>query len=132
VREIARVLVSGGTASISVYYRNGILRAWPLLSWAGAVIQACGGALKGRGREHIFTIRNTDDLIRCYDGADNPVGKCYSRQQFHFLLQPYFEVRETFLHFFPARAMPVRIPHALHKVLDRQRGFLIYANVVKR
>jgi 2-polyprenyl-3-methyl-5-hydroxy-6-metoxy-1,4-benzoquinol methylase len=35
VREIARVLEPGGTAVISVYYRNVFIRAWPVLRYVG-------------------------------------------------------------------------------------------------
>ena len=80
VAEIARVLKPGGTASISVYYRNPILRLWPFLRWAGYPLARLG-------------------------------------------------VEETFVHFFPARALPVRLPRWLHRWLDGHLGFMIYASV---
>jgi SAM-dependent methyltransferase len=132
VREIARVLAPGGTASISVYYRNVILHAWPATYWIGRWIRKLGGRLRGRGREDIYATRDVDEIVRLYDGKDNPIGKCYRREQFVRMLEPYFIVRETFLHFFPARTLPFPLPRWLHRVLDRKAGFLIYASVVKR
>lgn len=132
VSEIARVLRPGGTASISVYYRNVFLRLWPFLRPVGRILSRRGSGLKGRGREGIYALDDVDEIVRLYDGSENPIGKSYSRQQFVSLLEPYFLVTETFLHFFPARTLPFRIPSFLHKWCDRHHGFLIYASLVKR
>jgi len=129
VAEIARVLRPGGTASLSVYHRNAVLRLWPVLRWVGRPLTWLGGGLKGRGRERIFLEADVDEIVRLYDGAGNPIGKSYTRDRFLALLAPHFEVGETFLHFFPARALPFRIPRWLHRWLDRRLGFMLYANV---
>lgn len=131
VAEIARVLKPGGTASISVYYRNPILRLWPYLRWIGWPLAKLGAGLRGRGREGIFLEGNVDEIVRLYDGAENPIGKSYTREQFVAMLGRHFEVQETYLHFFPARALPFRIPAGLHRWLDRRLGFMIYATVRK-
>jgi ubiquinone/menaquinone biosynthesis C-methylase UbiE len=131
VAEISRVLKPGGTASISVYYRNPVLRLWPYLRWIGAPLAKLGGGLKGRGRENIFLEEDVDEIVRLYDGMENPIGKSYSRQAFISMLAPHFTVEETYLHFFPARALPFRIPKALHRWLDRRLGFMIYASLRK-
>jgi 2-polyprenyl-3-methyl-5-hydroxy-6-metoxy-1,4-benzoquinol methylase len=131
VAEIARVLKPGGSASLSVYYRNPILKLWPLLRWIGWPLARLGGGLKGRGRERIFLEGDVDEIVRLYDGADNPIGKSYTRRDFVAMLARHFEVDETYLHFFPARALPVRIPARLHRWLDRRLGFMIYASVRK-
>lgn len=131
VAEIARVLKPGGKASISVYYRNPILRLWPVLRWLGWPLAKLGGGLKGRGREGIFLKSDVDEIVRLYDGADNPIGKSYTRDQFVGMLGRHFDVQESYLHFFPARALPFRIPARLHRWLDRNFGFMIYATVSK-
>jgi 2-polyprenyl-3-methyl-5-hydroxy-6-metoxy-1,4-benzoquinol methylase len=131
IKEIARVLKPGATASISVYYNNFILKTWPKLSWIGVLLNKLGGGMKGRGRNGIFKIKNVEEIVRLYDGIDNPIGKSYSRKQFIDMLSPHFEVRETFLHFFPARALPIKIPNRIHRKLDKDLGFLIYATLMK-
>jgi SAM-dependent methyltransferase len=131
ISEMARVLKSGGTASISVYYRNSILKAWPYLRWLGWPLAKLGGGLKGRGRESIFLEKDVDQIVRLYDGSDNPIGKSYTKEQFVEMLQPHFIVQETYLHFFPARALPFKLPGALHRWLDRNLGFMIYATLRK-
>lgn len=132
VSEIARVLQEKGTASISVYYRNAALRFWPVLRWLVYPLAWFGGGLKGRGREGIFKRSNIDDIVKLYDGADNPIGKSYSEKTFKDLLEPYFEVEEIYYHFFPARSLPFRVPKRLHKWLDKKFPFMIYANVRKK
>lgn len=131
ISEIARVLRSGGTASISVYYRNPILRAWPYIRWIGWPLAKLGGGLKGRGRESIFLQKDVDQIVRMYDGDKNPIGKSYTKQKFIDLLTPEFIVEEIYLHFFPARAIPFKIPRRLHRWLDKNLGFMIYASVRK-
>jgi 2-polyprenyl-3-methyl-5-hydroxy-6-metoxy-1,4-benzoquinol methylase len=129
--EIARVLKPGGSASISVYYRNPLLGAWPLLRWIGYPLVWLGAGLKGRGRERIFLERDADEIVRLYDGAANPIGKSYSRAQFAAMLERHFRIEETYLHFFPARVLPFRLPRSVHRWLDAHLGFMIYASVRK-
>jgi len=130
-REIARVLRPGGTACISVYFRNLLLRMWPRLRWMGRILAKAGAGMKGRGRERIFASRDANEIVRLYDGQHNPVGKCYSKREFLSMLVPHCRVDRVFYHFFPARAMPVRVPALLHRLCDRALPFMIYAFVTK-
>ncbi len=132
IREIARILDEDGTASISVYYRNILLRAWPLLAWPRKLLAKLGAGLLGRGREHIYILDDVDEVVRIFDGKDNPIGKSYTRQQFIQLLMPFFEIQDTYLHFFPVRTLPFTLPKFIHRWLDRNMGFLIYAQVKKK
>jgi len=132
VREIARVLAPGGTAVIAVYYRNLLLRVWPILHHWVKPLARMGGELIGRGRGKIFEEGDTDELVRLCDGRDHPIGKSCSKAQFRKMLEPHLEVEEMFPHFFPARSLPFRIPNFLHRMLDHTMGFMIYARVRKR
>tara|TARA_B110000495_G_C23001382_1_gene591028 strand:- start:689 stop:1531 length:843 start_codon:yes stop_codon:yes gene_type:complete len=132
VVEIARILKPGGTASISVYYRNIFLRSWKFLRPLGWLISLLGAKLKGRGRENIFKQGNVDEIVRLYDGLENPIGKSYSRKSFTKMLSPCFDIEETYLHFFPARSLPFKIPQFIHKFLDKRLGFMIYATLRKK
>lgn len=131
ISEIARVLKPGGTATISVTYRNLILELWPLIRCLGWPLAALGGGMKGRGREKIFLEKNIDEIVRIYDGFKNPLGKSYGRREFVELLEPYFKVEEVYFHYFPARALPFQIPRMLHLWLDKNLPFLIYASLRK-
>ncbi len=131
VSEIARVLMPDGTASISVYYRNSVLRLWPFLRWFAYPLVWLGGGLKGRGRENIFKKSDVEEIVRLYDGVGNPIGKSYSTKQFEALLKKHFIIDEIYFHFFPARSLPIRIPRGLHRWLDKKLPFMIYANIHK-
>ena len=130
IKEIARILKEDGTAGISVYSKY-FLKFWnvlrPLL-----VFSLFGARLTGRGRESIFKQSNVDEIVRLYDGAENPIGKSYTREKFVAMLSPYFDVEETYFHFFPARSLPFKIPKFLHRFLDKNFGFMISATFRKR
>jgi len=132
IKEIARVLGPEGTASISVYYRNLILLGWPYLRWLGWALNKLGGGLRGRGRENIFLEKEVDQIVRLYDGSKNPLGKSFTREQFVRMLEPHFVVKEIYYHFFPARALPFDLPKIIHRWLDKNLGFMIYATVQKK
>lgn len=132
VGQIARVLKPGGTASISVYYQNVLMRNWWWLRHPGRLAMFLGAKLRGRGRESIYGCKDTSELVRLYDGQNNPVGKDYSKKTFQQMLAPHFDIAETFLHFFPARTLPIPMPSFLHRFLDRNVGFLIFAQVRKK
>jgi len=131
ISEIARVLKKGGTAHISVYYKNFMVRHWDKLSFIGQKFHRLIG-LKGRGRERMLLNSSTEELVRSYDGENNPVGKCYSRDEILKAVKPYFTVENTFLCYFPNRALPFSIPGSIHRLLSRNMGFLIHMNLRKK
>lgn len=132
VKEIARVLKNNGTATISVYHKNFLLRYWSSFRWLGKILHRMGAGLKGRGRENIFNLKSADEIVRFYDGAENPIGKAYTKQEFVAMLAPYFEVEKHFYHFFPARSLPFPIPKFLHKRLDKYFGFMLAVRLRKK
>ena len=132
VVEIARVTKPGGTASISVYYKNFFIRNWRSFAWFGKRLSKMGGGLKGRGRQSIFEENDTDEITRLYDGDKNPIGKNYSRKEMRAMVGEYFEIEKEFLYFFPARALPFRIPKFFHRFMARQFGFMIHLNLRKK
>ena len=113
INEIARVIRPGGTASISVYYRNAALRHWRHLSPFSQLAAALGARLTGRGRDDIFRLADPDEIVRHYDGAENPIGRAYSERDFRMIVERHFGVESVYFHFFPARSLPFRLPRAL-------------------
>jgi 2-polyprenyl-3-methyl-5-hydroxy-6-metoxy-1,4-benzoquinol methylase len=132
VREIARVLRPQGTATISVYYLSPFLRHWKLVRGVSSMAARFGLGLRGRGRESMLLQQDAQDVVRLYDGADNPIGKAYSRDEFRNMLTPHFDIRSLYLHFFPARALRIAVPAIVHRFLADRFGLMIYASVVKR
>lgn len=132
IREIARVLTSGGTAHISVYYKNLLVRNWSKISFLGNLLCKLGIGLKGRGRESIVLQTNPDDLVRMYDGTENPVGKCYTRDEIIQMVKPHFNVEKVLKIYFPCRSLPVKLPRFFRKFLSDNLGFLIHLNLRKK
>ena len=132
IAEIARVLQPQGTASISVYYKNVIIRNWRIFSQPSKLLGRLGAKLSGRGREQIYSAESVDEIIRLYDGKDNPIGIGYSCEEFRNALSPHFHVEAIYFHFFPRRSLPFYIPPFVHRWLDRQVPFMIYGQLRKR
>ena len=133
--EFHRVLKPKGTLCFSVYYRNVFLRHPVLLH----LIQETAGlflGLKGRGREGLVREAiNAEDLVRRYDGSENPIGKAYTKAETLALLSfrggKLFKPIHLERFFFPARAFPFRIPAGLHRFFCRHAGLLIAVKAVK-
>lgn len=130
--EIARVLRPGGTAVISVYYKNFVLRHWRVFSPLGKLAFAAGARLKGRGRETIYAMPDADQIVCAYDGAENPIGKAYTRQRFVEMMSRHFRVDDVFYHFFPARSLPFAVPKPIHRALEKILPFMIVGRMTKR
>ncbi|MCX7734251.1 MAG: class I SAM-dependent methyltransferase [bacterium] len=131
VAEIARVLKKGGTAVISVYYKNILLRNWFWMRIPFRIFSKIV-KLRGRGREGFLLSRDVNDLVRMFDGAENPIGIAFSDEEFSNMVGKYFVVEKTFYHFFPARALPFTLPKRIHKILDHLFPFMIYKKLRKK
>jgi SAM-dependent methyltransferase len=132
VAEIARVLDERGTAAISVYYWNTSLRLWPVIRGVGVLLQRLGIRMSGRGRENMMGEASARELVRLYDGDENPVGLAFSKREFRALLEPHFEIEDFIWHAFPSRILPFRIPLALFRIVEWCNPFMICAIVRKR
>lgn len=132
IGEIARILKPNGSASISVYYKNAVIRAWPILRPFALALGYLGAKMKGRGREGIYKLKSVDDVIRYYDGEKNPIGIGYTRSEFVAELEKHYHIEEIYYHFFPARSLPIPIPRFLHRFLEWLFPFMIVAGVRKK
>lgn len=129
--EIHRILAPGGRASVSVYYENALVKlagvALPLVTLASRLF------LKDKGRGRAFhTATSKDDIVRLYDGAGNPIGKCYGRAGFEAMLRQagFTDIRIGYF-FFPFRFVRIPLPGFLRTTLVRLFPFIIVANVTK-
>ncbi|QWE00780.1 hypothetical protein FD967_01680 [Polynucleobacter sp. JS-Mosq-20-D10] len=125
------MLKKEGTVSISVYYKNWIVESWPYLKWMVLILTLTGAGLKGRGRENIFSVGDADGIARHYDGAKNPIGIAYTRDEFISLFGDKFRVDEEYFHFFPSRALPFKLPKFINRWLDGNLGFIMYMNLIR-
>lgn len=126
IREIYRVLKPGGRAVVSVYYMNAALRAWPYLRKIGRLLPS----LKGRGREEMLASETADEVVRLYDGSNNPIGTAYSRADLTKMLEGK-RVTDFIYHSFPSRVLPIQLPGSVVKMAEQALPFMIAAVVEK-
>lgn len=124
IREFFRVLKPGGTLCFSVYRRNFLLRHPKLLKWFSLLFSRLI-RLKGRGRETLLSSGQADEIVRVYDGIDNPIGKAYTLLEIKEMLEGLFRIEDFGYFYFPARALPVAIPRFLHRWLHSRHGLMI-------
>ena len=78
VNEFYRVLKPGGKASVSIYYKNQLLKypLWPISKLALKILLR-----KVSGRENMLTINTPEELCKVYDGNETPISKLYTKSQ---------------------------------------------------
>ncbi len=127
VREMARILRPQGIAVVSVYYRTLILRSRLLSRLAGFVL---GGWVKlpGRYRNDLLRSGDADEIVRRYDGAENPLGRAFTRSQLTAMFEEFgLHVTHTERYYFPRRAFG-RVGSALsaiHPFLAKRLGLMV-------
>lgn len=126
--EAVRVLRPGGRGMISLYYRHPLMSPvlWPVTR---LFIHLLFGTVPGRS--HFGSVKTPDDLVRLYDGNDNPVGKAYSRREIKNML-PECKIEKFEIHFFPTRFLfGEKVPKIARRALDRMLGLMIYVKLEK-
>lgn len=126
--EAVRVVRTGGGGMVALYYRHILLSRvlWPATRFFVRLLFA---AVPGR---HAFgTVETPQDLVRLYDGNDNPIGRAYGRREVERML-PGCRVERVEVHFFPTRFLFRKSPPMrLRRLLDRWLGLLIYVRFRK-
>lgn len=127
IREALRVTRQGGRGMISLYYKHLLFKPWvwaltrPLLKQLFRSVP---------GREQFVCVREVDDLVRMYDGNNNPIGKAYSRAEVLELFQSV-RIERIETHFFPTRFLFEGAPVWLRGLFDRLFGLMIYVQYRK-
>jgi hypothetical protein len=132
IKDIARVLKKNGSSTIGVYYKNFFVRNWSYIRFILKLFSFFRPNINSRGRAKIHMAKDNIELVRLYDGKNNPKGISYTKKEFLSMLREYFIVKEVYYHFFPKRFFNIKINETVHKFLDKNFGFLIYAYCKKK
>jgi len=73
-----------------------------------------------------------DDIVRLYDGSENPIGKSFSMNEIMKMLGRMFEVEECTRMIFPSRFMPIQMPNGLKRWLNDKFGLMVVMRCRKR
>ena len=75
---------------------------------------------------------NPDEIVRLYDGKENPIGKSFTVKEIALMLD---SANLTFLKswksYFPSRVLPVSIPRFIQRLLNDYFGLLVVFLVEK-
>ncbi len=128
IEEVHRILKPGGRSTISIYYKNALLR-WPTFYVTRFVVNSL---LDVEARQGIREALTPEEFVRLYDGDDNPLGHVFTREECRDLFSMFktvnIEVHMFMLRFFPF----VRyVPRFVHSLLDRWFGIMFYVQVRK-
>lgn len=128
VEEVYRILKPGGHSTISIYYRNALLR-WPTFHMTRFVIRSL---LNESSRKGIKSASTPEEFVRMYDGDDNPVGHVFTKEECIKLFSP-FKITNIEVHMFLLRFFPFGrfVPRSIHKLLDRWFGIMFYVQLRK-
>ena len=123
IREFHRVLRPGGTLCVSVYYKALPLR-WNWLYRLTSFLTRSWLGMKGRGRERMMYAKDGAELVRLYDGAENPIGRSYTRAEMKRMLGG-FEILRWARVGFPRRVLPIHMPDRVHRLLSSWFGLML-------
>ncbi len=124
IGEFYRVLKPGGTLCFSVYFKLLILRSAPLFKAVTKLLRPWI-RMRGRGRENMLWASSPEELVRLYDGAENPIGKAFTRAELHAMLAGRFRILKERRVGFPRRVLPLPIVTGVHKLLSNMLGLMI-------
>jgi len=130
VDEIYRVLAKDGRASVSLYYKNILLRSAILFKLTLFLMNLLNVGLKGRGREKMVNASSVDEFVRMYDGADNPIGKAYTKSEIKSMFSQFSEIKFS-LYYLPARSVKFKLPTSFVKFLSSIFGLMILIELKK-
>ncbi|MCE5252274.1 class I SAM-dependent methyltransferase [bacterium] len=128
--EFHRVLKPHGTACFSVYHKFFLLRHPFLLKIILLILRRIIN-LRGRGRETMLNTVEPDEIVRRYDGENNPIGQSFTIKEMKTMVDGLFEITEIQHFYFPARAFPFKIPKIVHRWLHKHYGLLIVIHANK-
>lgn len=131
LNEIYRVIKIKGTASISVYYKNIILKNFNILFPFIKIFSLFFLNSKKRGRV-FYKIKTLNELIKLYDGKKNPIGNVYTKNEIKkLILNCGFKINSINYTFFPDKFFKFELPFFLKVMMTYFFPFIIIFNLKK-
>jgi len=131
VQEIYRVLRPGGKAVISFYYKNFII--YSKLFFITKILMSLLQVKTPHGIKKVLKL-TPQELVRRYDGADNPKGVALSKNECKkIFLETGFKILNYRTFYFPYRFVPLAkyLPKSIKKYIDKYLGLMIFYKLKK-
>lgn len=131
VQEVYRVLKPGGKAVISFYYKNFII--YSKLFFITKILMSLLQVKTPQGIKEVLKL-TPEELVRMYDGAQNPQGIAFSKNECRqIFLEAGFKILNYRTFYFPDRFVPIakNLPVFIKKYLDKYLGLMIFYKLVK-
>ena len=131
IEEISRVLKKDGEIIISVYFKNIFLIFFDKSKLFRKFLYIFFGGIKGRNRENFFSSQSSKELIRKFDGEDNPIGWAIRKSEIYGLLPSNLKIENTSYQFSPTTHLFPNLPKKLHQIIGHIVPLMIYFKISK-
>lgn len=129
--EINRLLKKDGVLQISIYYKNIFFKIYDKSKIFRKVLFFIFKGIRGRGRENFFQSQNSSELVRQFDGLDNPIGWAGEIKDLEVLLPSSLKISKISFEFSPSVYLLPFLPTFLHRLISRVTPLMMYVKLVK-
>ncbi len=129
--EINRLLKKDGVLQISIYYKNIFFKIYDKSKIFRKILFFIFKGIRGRGRENFFQSQNSSELVRQFDGMDNPIGWAGEIKDLEMLLPSTLKISKISYEFSPSIYLLPFLPTFLHRLISRVIPLMMYIKLVK-
>ena len=129
--EMNRLLKKDGVLQISIYYKNIFFKAYDKSKLFRNILFFIFKGIGGRGRENLFQSQNTSDLVRQFDGLDNPIGWAGEIKDLKALLPSALKISNISYEFSPSVYLLPFLPMFLHRLISKVVPLMMYVKLAK-
>ncbi len=129
--QMNSLLKVDGEMYISIYYKNIFFNFYDKSALFRAALRNLFKGIPGRGRERLFFSNNALDLIRQFDGKNNPIGWAGKKGDIENLLPENLKISKVSYEFSPTVYLLPFLPNFIHRFISKLVPLMIYAKVIK-
>ena len=130
--EMTKLLKEGGEMNISIYYKNIFLKLYDKSSLFRKLLRNFFQGIPGRGREKFFQADNSSDLVRQFDGIDNPIGWAGDKKDIEAIIPTSLKISKVSYEFSPTVYILPFIPTYLHRFISRFIPLMMYVKLINK
>jgi len=129
--EMNKVLKINGEIQLSIYYKNIFFDIYDKSPLFRRVLKKLFKGISGRGRENFFSSNDSSDLIKQFDGKENPIGWAGKRENIENLLPKDLKISKVSYEFSPTVYLLPFLPNVIHRFVSKLIPLMIYFKLTK-